>query len=66
MLCYGGGVYVGSLYSLKEIRLLGIFFLICGSVTLFIPLLNQLVLMVSFGLGHLILGGILFVKYFKK
>jgi len=66
MLCYGGGIYIGSLYSLREVRFLGVFFLLCGTVALFFPVLNQLALMASFGAGHIVLGGIIFVKYSKK
>ena len=63
MLCYGGGIFIGSSYSLKEVRWLGTFFLAAGSLTVFDPRLNQILLMSTFGLGHLVLGGIVYFKY---
>ncbi|HMV27436.1 MAG TPA: hypothetical protein PKA26_11195 [bacterium] len=63
MLCYGGGIIVGGLYSVKEIRILGLFFLAAGSIALFSPVWNQIALMSTFGFGHIILGLIILKKY---
>ncbi|HNC50442.1 MAG TPA: hypothetical protein PLH27_15740, partial [bacterium] len=57
------GIIVGGLYSVKEIRILGLFFLAAGSIALFSPVWNQIALMSTFGFGHIILGLIILKKY---
>lgn len=63
MLCYGAGLIVSSMFSLRELRTLGLFFLLCGTVALFWPVYNPILLMVTFGAGHLVLGTIIHLRY---
>lgn len=63
MLCYGAGLYVGSLYSLNELKYLAMVFLLTGTIAAFNPFLNFLMLMISFGLGHLLFGFIVYFRY---
>ncbi len=66
MLAYGGGIYIGCLYSIRQIRFLGLGFLSVGALTLFYPVLNQIALMSTFGIGHLILGIYIQTQYEQK
>jgi hypothetical protein len=60
MLCYGQGALATAAYSPPSIRWLGVTFLAAGGVTLFLgPAWATLMMGLTFGLGHIILGAVL-------
>jgi hypothetical protein len=60
MLCYGQGALATSAYAPKPIFWLGISVLLLGSITLLIgPDYANLMMGLVFGMGHLVLGGVL-------
>ncbi len=62
MLCYGQGALATAAYSPPAIRWLGVSFLITGTVTLWLgPAWAILMMGLSFGLGHVVLGVFLLV-----
>jgi len=63
MLCYGAGLIVSSMFSLKAFRPLGLCFLLAGSLALFWPILNQILLTLTFGVGHLVLGTWIAIRF---
>lgn len=66
MLSYGAGIYVGSLYSLHELKYLAWLFLITGTIAAFNPFVNFLMLLISFGLGHLLFGLVVYFRYTRS
>lgn len=56
MMCYGAGLVTGGVFSLRIFRHLGLSFVACGALAGFFPLLNHWLMMLSFGLGHVVLG----------
>ncbi len=56
MLCYGSAAVVGGMFSLREFRAMGVFFMACGTAGLFSPEAAPWLLMASFGLAHLAVG----------
>lgn len=66
MLCYGAGIYVGSLYSLPELKYLSWLFLVTGTIAAFNPFVNFLMLLISFGLGHLLFGLLVYFRYTRS
>lgn len=56
MMCYGVGLVTGGVFSLRIFRHLGLSFIACGALAGFFPLLNHWLMMLSFGLGHMVLG----------
>ncbi len=65
MLCYGAGLIVSSMFSLKSLRPLGVYFMACGGVAMFWPVANQILLTLSFGIGHLALGAWIHYRFSK-
>jgi hypothetical protein len=63
MLCYGAGLIVSSMFSMKEFRLQGALFMFAGAAALWFPVLNHFLLMATFGIGHLILGTWIYFRY---
>ncbi len=63
MLCYGTGLYAAGFYSLKELKALGTLFFLSGTVAVFFPLINFILLMLTFGLGHVVLGIVIYRQY---
>ncbi len=60
MLCYGQGALATAAYSPPSIRWLGIAFLAAGGVTLYLgPAWATLMMGLTFGLGHIVLGAVL-------
>src|SRR5262249_39464139 len=60
MLCYGQGALATAAYSPPSIRWLGIAFLAAGGVTLALgPAWATPMMGLTFGLGHIVLGGVL-------
>ena len=57
MMCYGTGVYVAGLFSLRMPRILGIAFIATGALGLFfLPGLGVLLTALSFGIYHIVFG----------
>lgn len=63
MLCYGAGLIVSSMFSLKEFRFLGAIFMLAGGMALWNPVLNHFLLLTTFGIGHLALGTWIYFRY---
>jgi hypothetical protein len=62
MLCYAQGALATSAYAPAPIKWLGVAILLLGAVTLALPREWSVVSMgIVFGLGHLVLGGVLMV-----
>jgi hypothetical protein len=60
MLCYGQGALATAAYSPPSIRWLGVTFLAAGGVTLALgPAWATLMMGLTFGLGHIVLGVVL-------
>jgi hypothetical protein len=66
MLCYGTGLYVVSSYSIKELRTLGLAFFALGTIAAFLPLINFIMLMLTFGAGHCVLALVIYRKYSEQ
>ncbi len=56
MMCYGAGLVTGGAFSLRIFRHLGFWFIACGALAGFFPPFNFWLMMLSFGLGHVMLG----------
>jgi hypothetical protein len=63
MLCYGQGALATAVYSPRPITYAGTAILLCGPLTLTLgPVWANLMMGIVFGLGHMALGGALFVN----
>ncbi|MDA1076291.1 MAG: hypothetical protein O3A63_16250, partial [Proteobacteria bacterium] len=56
MLCYGAGVLAAGTYAAAILRWMGAAFLGCGAIALFAPGWQPLLLIMSFGIFHLVFG----------
>ena len=64
MLLYGVGTIAGGAYSVRIIPIMGICFLVFGTIALFLPLAwGNLLMAISFGGLHILFGFIIAVKY---
>jgi hypothetical protein len=63
LLLYGAAVLAGGYASVRVVPIMGVCFMLVGTVALFLPGWNDVLLPVGFGGLHLIFGTVIAVKY---
>jgi hypothetical protein len=59
MLLYGAGIATGGAFSIRLIPILGVLFMIAGTITLFLPVwVGDYIMAATFGGLHIVFGGI--------